>query len=256
MASEQSNFSGLVGWLVGWLVGFCPSLVSAVRENGNIWFAKRAKDEEDDFCMCCHLPAYISRSEMLTFLPNFLSLLDQAPCLFVSPNEHHFTFDGYWIDHCCHGLWWTIVFTVLPPNRLWGLFESAHALFGVRFIERKRGDDLRLQNRGDAVKFEGPALLFHPVLSHGLFSHSSSRGLCSCSSFCWKDNTSLESWQLSQGEEQLKRGHLTALAPGPSARVERSMSSSAGLMLLPKTQWQQRILQPLGRGWEEISQVD
>lgn len=107
----------------------------AVQENRYKWFAKRAKDEEDDFCMSCHFPAHISRSEMLTFLPNLLSLhVDQAPCLFVSPNEHNFTFDGYWIDHCCHGLWWPFVFIVLPPSRLWGLFESAHVLFGVRFI--------------------------------------------------------------------------------------------------------------------------
>lgn len=42
---------------------------------------------------------------MLTFSPNFLSLLlDQAPCLFVILNEHHFSFDGYWVDLCCHGL--------------------------------------------------------------------------------------------------------------------------------------------------------
>lgn len=27
------------------------------------------------------------------------------------------------------------IFIALPPNRLWGLFESAHALFEVRFIE-------------------------------------------------------------------------------------------------------------------------
>lgn len=85
--------------------------------------------------MSCHLPAHISRSEMLTFLPNFPSvLLGQAPCLFVTPNEHHFTFDGYWIDHCCHGLWWPFVFSVLLPNRRWGVFESAHTLFEVRFI--------------------------------------------------------------------------------------------------------------------------
>lgn len=54
--------------------------------------------------MSCHLPVHVSRNQMLTFLPNFLSLLlDQAPCLFVSPDEHHFTSDGYWIDDCCHG---------------------------------------------------------------------------------------------------------------------------------------------------------
>lgn len=137
-------------WLVGWLGFFSLIRLSAVQENKYIWFAKRAKDEEDDFCMSCHLPAHISRSEILT-LPIFLSLLlDQAPCLCVSPNEHNFTFDGCWIDHCCHGLWWPFVFIVLPPNRLWGLFLWSQ----VYRVGRKRGGALRLQNGGDAVNFE------------------------------------------------------------------------------------------------------
>lgn len=126
MALEQSNISGLFYFIFNYF--FFPSL-------GFLQFKKmntHGLQKDDDFCMSCHLPAHISRSEILTFLPNFISLLGQAPRLFVSPNEHHFTFDGYWIDH---GLWWLFIFIALPPNRLWGLFESAHALFEVRFIE-------------------------------------------------------------------------------------------------------------------------
>lgn len=101
MALEQSNISGVFYYYYFWgffllLFFFSFIRLSTVQENEYTWFARRA---DDDFCIFCHLPAHISRSEMLTFLLNFISFLGQAPCLFVSPNEHHFTFDGYWTDH-------------------------------------------------------------------------------------------------------------------------------------------------------------
>lgn len=74
------------------------------------------------------------------------------------------------------------------------------------------------------------------TFSRAVLSSSGGRGAVPAALSAWKDSTSLESQQLSQGEEQLKCGHLTALAPGPSAGEQRSMSSSSGLMLLPKTQ--------------------
>lgn len=52
-----------------------------VQENEYIWFAKRAKDEKDDFLIFCCLLAHIFMSEMLTSFSSFLSLLDQAPFL-------------------------------------------------------------------------------------------------------------------------------------------------------------------------------
>lgn len=76
---------------------------------------------------------------------------------------------------------------------------------------------------------------FQPLPSAGLFSHGSSRGLCSCSLFWWED-----AFVLNQDEEQLKCGCLTAFGPGRSASSEGSMSSAGGVMLLLKTQWQKK----------------
>lgn len=143
-------------------------------------------------------------------------------------------------------LWWVLGWSLLSwPvmtlsfhsssfQQVWGLFESAHVLFGIRFLEWGEKEEMLWGFRTEVVQWRlrGLHCCFSPYFLIG-YSH---RGLCSCSSFCWKDNTSLESQQLSQGEEQLNCGCLTTLAPGPSAGVVRSMSSSSGLTLLPKTQ--------------------
>lgn len=200
--------------------------------------------------MSCHFPAHISRSEMLTFLLNFLSLLDQAPCLFVSPNEHHFTFDGYWIDHCCHGLWWPFVFIALPPNRLWDLFESAHTLFGASFIGWGEKEEMLWGFRiGGCSKVWGActvvlAFIFWGAVLPWFLQRPAVLAALSArrTRLLWRVSSSARvrsSWSVAVSQPW----HQGALSMGLCCCQKPSGSK-------------RRILQPLGRGWEETSQVD
>lgn len=114
------------------------------------------------------LSAHISRSEMLTFCPSFLLLLLDQTLL----NEHHFTFDGYWVDLCCHGLWRAFDFiALLLPHKLCVLFESTPVIFGAEVIGWEKKEEMLWGFRaGRTAQFEGhPSCSLSPYFLLGCF---------------------------------------------------------------------------------------